>query len=148
MTYRGIMTAPATGLRREIDRMFDDVFNGRASGGWAPPVDIRETRESLVFEADLPGLTADDIEVQTEHDLLTIRGQRAQLKETPAEARVHVVERVFGRFSRTFQLPQGYDVAKVEAAVTNGVLTIKVPKAAHAQPRTIPVKGANVVQSA
>jgi HSP20 family protein len=138
------LAAPVFGVRREIDRMFDDAIRGMTTtNGWTPPVDVRETKSALVFEADVPGLTAKDIEVQTEHNLLTIRGTRNAVREAESNARVHVVERNVGGFTRTFQLPEGYDVAKIEAVCADGVLTIRLPKAASALPRVIEVKPAS-----
>lgn len=84
------MAAPVIGVRREIDRMFDDVFRGiTTTNGWTPLVDVRETKTDLMFEADVPGLTARDIEVQTEHNLLTIRGTRTPRLARPGAPAHH-----------------------------------------------------------
>ncbi len=136
MLYRTMTAAPIFGLRREIDRIFDDTSsqNGIA---WAPPVDIKENESELRVEIELPGLRADQVDVTAENGTLTVRGEKkTELKEND-ESKFHLVERSYGSFSRTFQLPKGVDESKIEAAFEHGVLIIRVPGAALPQARRI-----------
>ena len=136
MLYRTTVPAPVFGLRREIDRLFEDAFNGgRENGGsWMPTVDVREDEREVHFAFELPGMSPEDVEVTAEGGVLTIRGEKkGQRKE--GEGRYHVVERGYGTFLRSFQLPQSVDGERIEAEFTNGVLKLRIPKARDAQPR-------------
>jgi len=145
MLYRSQFPAPAFSLRREIDRLFDDAFGaGGVHGGtsaWAPAVDVREDDKSLTFEFELPGLRPEQVEITADNGVLTVRGEK-QSQRSGNEGRHHIVERTYGSFSRSFQLPQGMDDEKIEAQFENGVLTVTVPKTALPQPRKIAIKGA------
>jgi HSP20 family protein len=137
MIYR---TTPF-GLRREIDRLFEDAF-GRGDGqsSWNPPVDVRESDNEMRLELELPGISPDQVEVTAENGVLTVRGEkRSERKEGEDNDRFHMVERSYGSFTRSFQLPQGLDESKIEADFDNGVLSIHVPKTALPQPRKIEI---------
>lgn len=142
MAYRSTLTAPVFGLRREIDRLFEDTF-GRESGrmGWNPAVDVREDNKELALEVELPGIAPSDVEVTAENGVLTIRGEkRGVTKEDGGENRYHMIERSYGTFLRSFQLPQGVDDQRIEAEFTNGLLVVHIPKAALPQPRRIEIR--------
>lgn len=144
MTYeRNFGLTPFFGLRREIDRLFDDAFTGRSSGAgttWRPAVDVKETGKDLQLHVELPGLRPDDIELDVENGVLTIRGEKSEeRKEDDEEGRYHLIERSYGSFYRSFQLPQGIDDKQISADFDNGVLKISIPKAAMAQPRRIEI---------
>ena len=144
MTYeRSFGLTPVFGLRREIDRLFDDVFTGRgtsASSGWRPAVDVHEDAKELRFDVELPGIRPEDIEVDVENGVLTIRGEKSEeRKEDEKEGRYHIVERSYGSFFRSFQLPQGVDESQIHADVEQGVLRIRIPKTALPQPRRIQI---------
>lgn len=136
------------GLTRAMDEAFDrDSVSGvRANDArvWYPATDTYETRESYVVEADLPGVRADQVEISFERNTLTIRGTRDWPLRTPekngAEFRVHGAERVAGAFARAIRLPEYVDGEKIEASFSDGVLTVRVPKAPSALPRKIEVK--------
>ena len=141
MLYRTGVSAPVFGLRREIDRLFEDTF-GRADGGstWAPAVDVRENDKELRLDVEIPGIKPEEVELTAENGVLTIRGEkRAERKEGDDENRYHVVERTYGSFMRSFQLPQGLDESKIEADYDNGILAIRIPKTALPQPRKIQI---------
>lgn len=147
MLYATNLTAPVFGLRREIDRLFENTFaRGQAGRSeWTPAVDIRETDEELTFEVELPGISPEDVEVTAEDGVLTIHGQRTEVRKDGDERRYHLVERNYGSFMRRFQLPQGVDAAKIEADVELGMLQVHIPKGALPQPKTIQIKaGADV----
>ncbi len=141
MLYRQSPTAPVFGLRREIDRLFEDTF-GRGDGmtAWSPAVDVRETDQELRIDVELPGIRPDEVEITAENGILSIRGEKQmERKEDDKEGRFHVVERSYGTFSRSFQLPQGLDETKIEADYDSGMLTVHIPKAALPQPRRIQI---------
>ncbi len=142
MTYRSMLSRPALGLGRDLDRIFDDVISPTAAQGWTPAVDVRETAEALLVEADLPGLAPSEVEVQAMQQVLTISGTRTRAEAVPTSGRAPIRERAFGTFRRRFQLPQGVDTSRIEASFANGVLTVRIPKPAAAQPRTITVQSA------
>lgn len=140
MLYGTTLTAPF-GLRREIDRLFDEALMG---GGrrtqWAPVVDIQEDEKEIAIVAELPGMKPEQVEVTCENGVLNIRGEKSEeRKEDDQNRRYHLVERTYGSFNRSFQLPQGLDESKIEASFDNGVLTVHVPKAALPQPKKIQI---------
>lgn len=141
MVYRGSLTGPVFGLRREIDRLFEDTFGGDSRRtGWVPAVDIREDNNEIALEIELPGIKPSDVEVTAENGVLTIRGEKQSASTEGNEGRYHVVERSYGSFTRSFQLPTGVDEQRIEADFTDGVLTVRIPKAALAQPRRIEIR--------
>lgn len=141
MLYRTSASAPVFGLRREIDRLFEDTFGrGDSGNGWTPAVDVRESEKELRLEVELPGINPDEVELTAENGVLTVRGEkRTERKEGDEGSRYHVVERSYGSFMRSFQLPQGLDESKIEADFNNGILTIHLPKAALPQPKKIQI---------
>ena len=142
MVYRGALTGPVFGLRREIDRLFEDTFGGDTRRtGWVPAVDIREDSKEIALEVELPGIKPSDVEVTAENGVLTIRGEKQGGTSTEgSEGRYHVVERTYGSFTRSFQLPTGVDEQRIEADFTDGLLTVRIPKAALARPRRIEIR--------
>jgi len=105
--------------------------------------DVKDTPEAFVFQADVPGLQEKDIEVQLHGNRLTIRGKRESEQEKPGHT-YYTYERSFGSFARSFTLPESADAEKCNASLTDGVLTVTVPKKAKEQPKTIAVnKGQN-----
>ena len=134
---------PEQSFRRELDRLFEDVFTSpRSRSEWAPatmPVDVEETAEAYVFRADLPGMEAKDVKVSLEGDTLTLRGERKR-ETDKVSGNVHRTERAFGTFERTFTLPAPVRGDQVKASYRNGVLEIHVPKADEARVREIEVQ--------
>ena len=142
MQERSFGMSPVFGLRREIDRLFDDAFVGRGGASWHPAVDVRETSKELRLDVELPGIREEDIELEVENGMLSIRGQKsAERKEEDEEGRYHVVERTYGSFFRSFQLPAGVDEKQISADFDHGVLHIRIPKTALPQPRRIQIGG-------
>lgn len=141
MLYRNSIV-PVIGLRREIDRMFDDVFGNtinESRSTWAPTVDIREDDKELTILAELPGIRPEQVEVTCDNGILTVRGEKSETRKEGDERRYHLVERSYGSFARSFQLPQGVDESKIEAGFEDGVLTVRIPKAALPQPKRIQI---------
>jgi HSP20 family protein len=125
-------------LRDEVDRVFSRTFGERLTRSWTPALDVYEDRDRIVLTVELPGLTADDIELEIDDNVLTISGERT-FEEASDEGRYHRVERAFGRFSRSVTLPNGVRTGEITADVKNGVLAVTVPKADEVKPRKIAV---------
>ena len=135
-----------TNLRR-LSSALDEAFMGGLLGqpqegsitsAWVPACDIFEDQDNVKIVMEVPGVDPEDVKLQLENNLLTIRGEKRQVAEEKAE-RVHRYERSYGSFERTFSLPTTVDVDRIEAAVADGVLTVRLPKAEKARPRQIPV---------
>ena len=141
MIYRQTPTAPVFGLRREIDRLFEDTFGrGEGMNAWTPAVDVRESDKEVRIDVELPGIRPDEVEITAENGILTMRGEKQmERKEDDKEGRFHVVERSYGAFTRSFQLPQGLDESKIEAEFEDGILSVHIPKTALPQPRRIQI---------
>lgn len=132
-------------LRNEVNRVFDDVFSDyvgarerRPSGRRFPALNIWEEEERLYAEAEVPGLSMDDLEIMVRGNELTIRGERRH--EEQEGVTYHRRERGTGTFSGTVQLPVDIDVDEVEATLENGILLVTMPKAESVRPRKIEVK--------
>ena len=137
-------------MRQLIDRLFDGSMlqGGLLQGGndessvvtsqWMPRVDIREEPNQFVLYADIPGVDPQDIEVQMDKGLLTIKGERA-LEPTGEHQRFSRTERVHGVFHRRFALPDSADAERITASGHNGVLQIVIPKKPETTPRKIQV---------
>ena len=108
MVYRTAITAPVFGLRREIDRLFEDTFGRSEAGrsGWSPAVNILEDDTSLTFEFELPGFRPDQVEVTADNGVLTVRGERQEERKEGDQTRYHLIERTSGSFARSVQIQQ------------------------------------------
>lgn len=133
------------GLQDRMNRLFSDTLTRTGgedgAGAWLPPVDIYEDGESLVLQAEVPGVRKEDLDIRVENNVLTLSGERKQEKET-TEEQYHRVERSYGRFVRSFTLPVGIDTEKTKAEVHDGLLTLTLPKAEEAKPKRIKVLAA------
>lgn len=146
MRYRNTMPVPMLTLGRELDRFMDETFgrlapNGVAPTTWTPAMDVVEDEHGLAIELEVPGLAPEQIEVTTDQGLLTIKGEKASTR-TREGVRALVTERTQGRFVRTLQLPQGVDESRIEAEFTNGLLRVRVPRAALPQARKVEIRPA------
>ena len=132
-------------FRDEMDRLFDDFmerFPTRRDLGdrmWSPDVDLCETDNEIVVEAEIPGMEQKDINVTIKDNVLTLKGEKKQEKEVK-EANYHRVERNYGSFARTFTLPTAVVVDKAQAKYDNGVIRITLPKAEEVKPKEISVQ--------
>ena len=130
--------------REPFVQFMENFFNGEdaseqvSTRAWSPAVDIRETEESYLVHAELPGLSKDDIEITLEDNILKLTGERRFEKDVKEEE-YHRVERRYGTFTRAFSLPSRVDSTSVQAKFDNGVLTITVPKMEEARPRKIDI---------
>jgi HSP20 family protein len=134
-------SAPIFGLRREIDRLFEDTF-AREGGSFTPAVDIKENEQEIRLEVELPGLKPENVEVIAENGVLTIRGEKRSEHKEGEDSRYQIVERTYGTFVRTFQLPQGVNEDLIKGEFEHGVLSVTIPKAALPQPKRIQISGA------
>ena len=128
-------------LQGEINRLFDrdmDDSNGQLTQ-WPMRVDIREDENSIVVKADVPGMEQKDINVNVDNGMLTISGERTFSDEEHKD-KYHRVERAYGRFSRSFQMPNTTDPENISATYKNGVLEVTLPKREEAKPRSIQVQ--------
>lgn len=127
---------PFLTLHRELNRVFDDVFRSSsgtpaAAAAMVPMhMDVTEDEKAIRIVAELPGVSENDIQVELNDDVLTIRGEKRSQYE---DAQHHVRERMYGAFSRSIQLPFAADPNRLEAGFANGVLTVTVPKEAAQQ---------------
>ena len=127
-------------LNRAIDQAFGNGSFAQARA-WLPAIDIVEKKDAYVLYAELPGLDASQVNIDFEKNVLKISGTKKHAFEPSAdELRVHSAERATGSFERSIRLPDYVDGAKIDAAFTNGLLTITVPKAQAAQPRKIEIR--------
>ena len=105
-------------------------------------MNVKETPEALFLTTDLPGMRPEDVEVEFENNVLTIRGEKNEESNSDADGgRFHIRERRFGAFRRTFTLPPSVDAKRIEATFEHGVLTVVLPKSAEAMSRKIEVNG-------
>jgi HSP20 family protein len=126
----------------------DEFFGDRDFTPWAgrsqsfsPAVDIVENEYAYLVKAEVPGLAPENIDVQVENDVLTVRGERKYENEEERGG-YRRVERSYGSFARSFVLPKGTQVDAIEAQVQHGVLTVSIPKAPVATARKVEVKNA------
>jgi HSP20 family protein len=142
MTYYripAVSTAPVTAIRREMDRLFEEVFAGRPAATWQPAVQAREDDQGFTIAVDVPGIPADRLEVLAEDGVLTVRGERT-VREQSENERMLISETMQGQFVRQFRLPKTADLQNIQAEYDLGVLTVRVAKLAPAQPRRVPVR--------
>lgn len=124
---------PFLDLHREVNRLFDDSLRGMTEGGGGvtmlnPKVDVCPTDDGWELTAELPGVDEKDIDLRLDGDLLTISGEKRDQRK---DDKNRLVERSYGSFTRSFQLPFTPDPDKVTADCDKGVLTIKLPKSAE-----------------
>lgn len=105
---------------------------------WAPAVDIKETSEHFQIDAELPGLTKDDVKVTVQDGVLSIQGERNKEEDT-SDDQQHRVERIYGKFLRRFTLPDNVDEDSIKASFRNGILTLTLAKTEPAEPKAIEV---------
>jgi len=133
------------GIQREMNKMFNNFFRGdiqdedSAFMAWTPAVDIAEHDDEYLVKVELPGVNKDDVKITIESNVLTIRGEKKQERETKKE-NYHRVERNYGSFQRSFTLPSTVKSDKIDASYKDGILSISLPKAEEAKPKQIEVK--------
>ena len=131
-------------IQSRINDLFDDTFSRPRTcakvpaGVWLPPVDILESKDAYLIRAELPGMKKEDFNVEVNDGTLALSGER-KLEEPATGVEYHRVERVAGKFSRSFYLPQTVKQDGIKATYRDGILEVHVPKAEEAKPRQITV---------
>lgn len=132
------------GFENRLRRMMEEAFGELEEIGWSPAVEVTETANELRLTAELPGMQADDVEIELEDDVLTLHGEKHEEKEEETkegEVTYRVAERRYGEFSRSFTVPSTVDADAIEAQFEDGILTVLMPKTSEARGRKIEVKG-------
>jgi HSP20 family protein len=125
-----------------LNRVFDQALGGSlGSRVWVPALDVAERGDAYVVQAELPGVSPEQVDVAFEQNVLTIRGTKPASFDAnnDGELRVFAAERVHGSFERSVRLPEFVNADRISATFDNGLLTITVPKAEAAQPRKIAI---------
>ncbi len=125
-------------LRRELDETFESVGQDAT---WSPAVDIHEEAKQFVVHADLPGVKPADIEITADKGVLSLRGAR-NFEQKTDDGHYSRIERVTGKFVRTFSLPDNVQTDAIKAQFKDGVLELTIPKIAKPEPRRIEVQAA------
>lgn len=123
----------------EMQRIQDQFLGARERTALRPAVDIHESEDAIRVIAELPGIKPEDVHVEVEDNVLTLRGERKLEHEEDKEG-YHRIERSYGSFSRSFVLPRTVDASNIDASMDNGTLTVELPKRKETQPRKIDVK--------
>jgi HSP20 family protein len=129
-------------LREAMDRLFDDAFTrplGLTDDWRGPAIDMYQTDDEVVVKAALPGIKADEVQINVTGDLLTIKGETKEGSETK-DKNYHIREQRWGAFERSVMLPTAVVSDKAKAEFEDGVLTVTLPKAEEVKPKTITVK--------
>ena len=132
-------------LQDRINRMFEDFFPRSREldeeigvCAWQPAVDIYETGESLIIQAELPGVNKEDVSVELKDNILTLKGER-KVEKKIEEQRYFRKERCFGTFNRSFNLRESVQPEKIKAKFKEGILEIEIPRAEAERPKQITV---------
>jgi len=132
-------------MRREMDRLWDSFFErgirrkSEEVSDWFPSLDVSETKNDLVIKAEVPGMEPKDIDISLSDGVLTIKGEKKQEREEKEED-YHLIERSYGSFARSIQLPKGVQSDKIQATYKNGVLKVVLPKSEEAKKKEIKIK--------
>ena len=133
------MSQRLNGVLRGRGTPREDREEAMALADWIPMVDVVETEGEFLLHAELPGVEKKDVKLSIERGILTLAGQRDQPKEEKGR-RYHRVERTYGRFARSYTMPELVDEQKLTAEFRNGVLTVHLPKSEKAKPKSIEVQ--------
>ncbi len=133
-------------IQDRINRMFDDVFlragnaemSESAIGAWKPAADIYETKNAVMIDIELAGLKKEDVNVEVNDNLLSIRGER-KFENEENEDNYYVRERFLGKFYRAFTLPMDVATEKISAKFKDGILTLEIPRSEIKKPKKIDV---------
>jgi HSP20 family protein len=126
-------------LARELLGWDPFFTSGRQASAFLPAFEVKETNDSFVLKADIPGVDEKDLDVAVHNGVLTVSGSR-QAEERKEGESFALYERQYGSFTRSFALPDMADGERIDAQLTNGVLTLSIAKKAEAKPRKISIK--------
>lgn len=144
-TRRSPFLSPWRELEEMSDRLntlFSAPAQGEAQGRtvWTPSVNVEETKEELLLTAELPGMNIDDIDIEVENNILSLRGEKKEEREEKDDRRYHLWERCYGTFERSFTLPRTVKADEISAHFKDGILHVQMPKAPEAKSRKIAIK--------
>jgi HSP20 family protein len=131
-------------IQDEMNRLFEDFFghtpvrSGWTEGVWNPTVDISEDKDNVIIKAEMPGLRKDDVKISVQDNVLILKGDKKQEKEEK-DKNYHRIERSYGSFCRSFQLPTTVKTDKIRAVYKDGVLNLILPKTEEVKPKEIPI---------
>ncbi len=139
-----VMVRPCNGWTREVDRLFNDMFNfptvrAESEADFMPRVNIRETKDDIRLTFELPGMDKKDIKVVVKDGTLTVSGERTMREEEKDENLIRTEIRS-GKFSRTFTLPDTINAESIAADYKNGLLEVRLAKLEEVKPKEIEVK--------
>ncbi|NWG02451.1 MAG: Hsp20/alpha crystallin family protein [Syntrophaceae bacterium] len=132
-------------MKREMDRLWDSFFERgmrrrtEEAGEWYPSLDVAETKNDIVIKAEVPGMEPKDIDISLSDGILTVKGEKKREREEKEED-YHLIERSYGSFARSVQLPKGIQSDKINASYKNGVLKVVLPKSEEAKKKEIKIK--------
>ena len=131
-----------------FDQIFGNVGTPRSAASLmrAPETDVVETEREIRVQVEMPGLKRDNIEVDVENNVLTIRGEKREERTEGQEGRYHLAERRWGTFARSFVLPRDVDADNIQASFEDGVLSVRIPKSEKARRRKIDIGGTSQAQ--
>jgi len=127
-------------MTRLIDETLSRIWKEEVVRGvWSPPVDILERGDELVLKVDLPEVSQSEIDIRVEGSTLIIQGERRLIKDAPEENYIQI-ERPYGTFRRTFNIPRTIEQEEIKASYKDGVLRVVLPRKPEAQPKQIVVE--------
>jgi len=138
------LTEPLAPWLRDLNRLF--AQGGGAASTLMPPADVLVTEEEVTVYMDVPGVPSDNLDIELENDVLTVRGERPYPYDRghdQGQGQGQIwrrIERSFGRFERDLRVPHGLDPNAVEAALAGGVLTLRIPKPEALKPHRIEIR--------
>lgn len=134
-------------LKRDVDRLWDRFFGEGLSMAywareWVPSLDVTECKDKFVIKSEIAGVDPKQVNISVQGDVLTIKGEKKEEKEEKdeEEERYHLMERSYGSFSRSIQLPMEIEESKIKANYKNGVLKITLPKSEKSKEKVAKIK--------
>ena len=128
-------------IQERVNKIFEDTFEDKNTsnrGEWTPPVDIYETQDELVIIAEIPGMNEEDVDLQISDNVLSLKGVK-KLPVDKEKDNFHRLERPYGKFNRSFALPNTLDINSIKASLKDGLLKITFKKKQDTQPTVIKV---------
>jgi len=130
-------------MHDRMNKIFDDTINKTSQGGygdWLPPVDIFETASEIVIVSELPGVSEDDMDIQVAEGVLTLKGEKKYPVEEGENDNYYRLERSYGKFNRSFSIPNNVEMNSVKASLKDGILKITLQKRSEIKPTIIKVE--------
>lgn len=129
-------------VSERLNRLFGVPGQGEAVSRavWTPAVNVEETKEELILSAELPGMNIGDVAIEVENNILSLRGEKKEVREEGDDRRYHLWERCYGSFERSFTLPRTVKTDEITANFKDGILHVQMPKAPEAKSRKISIK--------